>query len=170
MSEVNVSKLVSRSELRSYMNTGTTVAPAFSLIGEGFTNLSEAKNPQEYSRKYVSERTERTDVVGYAPSISYSVDVYTNNPVIKKIRDVTDKEMIGTDAQVEIVVVEHFSDGTINESSLVAYKRTYAIIPDAKADGTEALVYTGTFKAVGDITKGTFDANTKSFTAEEATA
>lgn len=153
-----IAKLVSRSEMRSYMNTGTTAAPAFAMIGEGFTSLSEAKNPKEYSRQYVHERTERTDVVGYAPAISYSVDIYTNNPVIKKIRDVTDQELIGTDAQVEIVTAEHFGDAAVDETALTAYKRTYAIIPDAKGDGTEALVYTGTFKAVGDIVKGKFNA------------
>lgn len=113
MSEVATSKLVNRSEVRSYMDTSTTGQPSFALMGEGFTSLSESKNPQEYSRKYVHENTERTDVVGYAPSLAYSVDVYTNNPVIKRITDVTDKELVGNDAQVDIVTVELYN-GTAN--------------------------------------------------------
>lgn len=169
MSEPTTSKLVSRSELRSYMNVSTgTTAAAYELIGEGFTSLTEAKNPKEYSRQYIHEKTERTDVVGYAPSLDYSVDIYTNNPVIKRIREITDKELIGSDAQVSIVTVEMFGDAAIDETKLVAYERKYAVIPDSKGDGVEALVYSGTFKAVGDMVTGTFDAKTKAFTAASA--
>ncbi len=155
------SKLVARAELRSYMNTGTAETPAYTLIGEGFTSLSESKNPKEYSRQYIHERTERTDIVGYAPSIAYSTDTYTENEVIAKIRAVTDDELIGTDAQVDIVNVNLF-EGT--EGAYVAYKRAYAIIPDAKADGVEALIYSGNFRAVGDVVKGTWNDTTKTFT------
>lgn len=165
MSETVTSKLVSRSELRSYMNVSTgDVAAVYELIGEGFTSLTEAKNPKEYSRQYIHEKTERTDVVGYAPSLDYSVDIYTNNKVIKRIREITDKEMIGTDAQVSIVTVEMFSDSTVDNTKCVAYERKYAVIPDSKGDGVEALVYSGTFKAVGDIVTGTFNVDTKAFT------
>lgn len=166
MSETVTSKLVSRSELRSYMNTAkASTSATYELIGEGFTSLTEAKNAKEYSRQYIHEKTERTDVVGYAPSLDYSVDVYTNNPVIARIREITDKELIGTDAQVSIVTVEMFSDSTVDQTKLVAYERKYAVIPDNKGDGVEALVYSGTFKAVGDIVVGTFNADTKAFTA-----
>ncbi|MDE6502057.1 MAG: hypothetical protein K2L10_08240 [Ruminococcus sp.] len=41
---------------------------------EGFTDLGYSQNPKEYSRQYVDEEFERTDIVGYAPSISYSFD------------------------------------------------------------------------------------------------
>ena len=47
----------------------------------GFTEFSQNKNPIEYSRKYVDEQTERNDVVGYAPSISYSFDRFSDNAV-----------------------------------------------------------------------------------------
>lgn len=158
-----VSKLVARAEMLSYMNTGTAETPAYELIGEGFTSMAESKNPKEYSRQYVHERTERTDIIGYAPSIAYSADTYTNNPVIAKVRKVTDEELIGTDAQVDIVSVNTF-EGTAG--AYVAYKRTYAIIPDAKGDGVEALIYSGNFKAVSDIVKGTWNDTTKTFTAD----
>ena len=162
------SKLVSRSELLSFMNTSKEAATeTYNLIGEGFTSMSESKNAKEYSRQYIHEKTERTDVVGYAPSVAYSVDVYTNNPVIDRIREITDKELIGTDAQVDIVSVETF--GAADTEACTAYKRKYAVIPDGKGDGTEALVYTGTFKAVGDIIPGTFDVTGKTFTPTAST-
>lgn len=160
------SKLVSRSEYLSFMDTGTSDSPAFNLMGEGFTSLSESKNPKEYSRQYINESTERTDVVGYAPSIAYSLDTYTNNPVIAKICKVTDEELRGTDAQVDIVSVNTYE--TASAGAYPAYKRRYAIIPDGKGDGTDALVYTGNFRAVGDVQPGTFDLSQKTFTPKSS--
>lgn len=196
--------LINRYQWRAYMNTGTVNAANWKLMGTGFTQLSESKNPKEYSRQYVHEKTERTDVVGYAPSLAYSVDVYDDDPVIAKIVEVTDKELIGTDAQVEIVAVntwdaiesyvkttdesivpgktyytkngdtytavdepsaEGLGDYYERNTAARAYKRTYAVIPDARGDGTDALIYTGTLRAVSDIIEGTWTGgDTGSFT------
>lgn len=51
----------------------------------GFTSLSDGKNSAEYSRQYVDEASERSDVVGYAPSMDYEFDLYTNDAVQKKL-------------------------------------------------------------------------------------
>ena len=158
------SVLVLRNKFASYMNTGTSGSPTWSLMGEGFTSLKEGKNPNEYSRHYVHEVTERTDVVGYATQIDYTTDTYTENAVITKIAKVSDEELTGTDAQVEILNVNLFKDsGSGSTHAYEAFKRTYAIIPDAKGDGTDALIYSGSLKAVSDIVKGTFDGS--AFTA-----
>lgn len=150
--------LIMRNRFASYMNTGVGQNAVWTLIGEGFTSLKEAKNPKEYSRQYVHESTERTDVVGYATQLDYTIDVYSGNPVIDKIIEITDQEKTGTDAQVEILSVNLWEDSGVSPAhAYVAYKRTYAIIPDSKGDGTDALVYSGSFKAVGDPVKGTFD-------------
>lgn len=161
-----VNKLVQRNEFASYMNTGTGQTETYSLMGEGFTQLAESKNPIEYSRQYVNMATESTDVVGYAPSIAYTCDVYSEDPCIKKIMEITDQERVGTDAQVEIVNVNLWK---LSGSECEAYKRRYAVIPDGKGDGTDALVISGNFKAVGDPIKGTFNPETKAFTADAGT-
>jgi len=162
-----MNKLISRDQWKAYMDTGTADAPVYSLIGEGFTSFSESKNPKEYSRQYIHERTERTDVVGYAPSISYSTDVYSEDPVIRKIIEITDRELIGTDAQVTVYLVNEWEEV---EGGLRAYQRRYAVIPDARGDGTDAMIYSGTLKAVGDIVEGVWDGTAKKFTAGEAAA
>ena len=70
--------------------------------------FAESKNASEYSRHYVDEESERTDVVGYAPSNDYEFDRYTNDLVQQKIAEITDDELLGSDAQVSIVVVDLF--------------------------------------------------------------
>ena len=120
----------------------------------GFTSLSDGKNSTEYSRQYVDEASERSDVVGYAPAIDYEFDRYTNDPVHEKIAAITDDEILGTEAQVDIVVVDLFEQKT-SETTCTARKRTWSVIPDTEGDGTDALIYKGSFKAAGEITKGT---------------
>jgi hypothetical protein len=160
--------LAARADMLSYMDVGGKVTdshtPQYVLIGEGFTSLAESKNPTEYSRQYVHERTERTDIIGYAPSYEYSTDVYTDNPVIARVMEITDREFVGTDAQVDIITVHTFQ--TVG-SGQIALKRRYAVIPDGVGDGTEALIYTGAFKAVSDLSIGTFDPSSGEFTDGE---
>lgn len=158
-------ELITRNKRQSYMDTGAADTPSYNLIGDGFTSLSESKNATEYSRQYVHEATKRTDITGFAPAIAYSADVYSEDPVILKIIQVTDEECVGTAAQVDIVNVNLFEPEG-ETGTYVAYKRRYAIIPANVGDGTDALIYTGTFKAVGDAIKGTFAVSTKTFTAD----
>ena len=100
------SRLIKRAELRSFMELNPTgSALTYFLIGEGFTSLAESKNAKKYSRQYIHEYTERTDVVGYAPTLAYSVDAHTENEVIAKIMEITDKELtVRADSSVPSII------------------------------------------------------------------
>lgn len=135
----------------------------YALIGEGFTSFPESKGAKEYTRKYICDSTERSDVIGYAPSRAYSCDAISDDAVCAEIMKITDNEYVGEMAQREVIAVNEW-DGS--SGSYTAFKRTYAIVPDTKGDGTDALVYTGTMKAVSDLVKGTFNPETKTFTAD----
>ncbi len=137
------------------------ISSAYELIGEGFTSLTESKNAKEYSRQYVHEQTERTDVTGYATSLEYTFDAYGGDPVCEEIIAITDEEKTGSDAQIDVVSVNLWTE---SGGSCTAYKRTYAVIPNQKGSGNDALVYSGTLRAVGDIIPGTFATATKAFT------
>ena len=87
----DANKLVQRNQFATYMDCGIDSKEDNRLMGDGFTSLVENKNAKEYSRQYVNMATEATDVVGYAPSIAYTADTYSQDPCIKKIMDVTDR-------------------------------------------------------------------------------
>lgn len=160
MPDAVVQKLITRDQLYALMECKDGV---YNLIGEGFTDLSESKGAKEYTRKYVHNKTERTDVIGFAPSISYSADIISGDPVIAEIVDITDNEKLGADAQRNIVIVNGWEPGQTS-GTFPAYQRKYSVVPDSKGSGTEALIYTGTFKACGDMIKGSWSAETKKFT------
>lgn len=116
---------------------------------EGFTELSYSQNPKEYSRQYVDEDFERTDVVGYAPSISYSFDRYIGNRVLSDIVKITENEYIGDQMRRTIVTVD--LSGEVTSGSGNAKMREYAVIPDSSGDSGDCLTYSGSFKARGGL-------------------
>ena len=112
---------------------------------EGFTDLGYSQNPKEYSRQYVDEEFERTDIVGYAPSISYSFDRYTGNEVLEDIVKITENEYIGDLMKRTIVTVDLSRSGAVYPAKM----RDYSVIPDTNGDTTDCLTYSGNFKAKG---------------------
>lgn len=144
-------KLVGRHKRLAFLKVGTGEESTYDRL-TGFTTMSEAKEAKEYSRQYVDEAAERTDVVGYATGIEYSFDRYENNPVHEKIARISDDEIVGTDAQAEVVTVDIFDQDA--QGNCPARKRIYSIVPETTGDGTDALIYSGTFKAASEIVKG----------------
>lgn len=140
-------KLVGRHKRVAFMDINGTLTRM-----TGFTSLSEGKESKDYSRQYVDESTERKDVVGYATSVDYEFDRYTNDPVCERLSEIADDEVVGTDAQVDIVIVDLFTVDA--KSQAIARKRTYSVIPDTSGDGTDALIYSGSFSAASEIIKG----------------
>lgn len=143
----STSKLVNRSDKVAFWKVGDTYHRM-----KGFTEFSGSKNPIEYSRKYVDEQFEQTDVTGYSPSWSFAFDDYTNDPVLTDIKDLFDNEKIGTDAVREIVFVD-FS--TLNGTTCDATKRSFSVIADSEGDGDNAYTYGGTLKVKSSMEKGT---------------
>lgn len=115
----------------------------------GFDSLGVSKNPIEYSRKYVDEQFERTDVTGYSPSMEFSFDRILGDAVHDDILDIFNKELTGSDAVREIVIVD--LTGT---DSCKAMKREFSIIPESESR-EENLKYSGTFKAFSATICGT---------------
>lgn len=147
---INKASLVGRSRRVSFMDVGASGAEKFVRM-QGFTSMSESKSPNEYSRRYVDEDTERSDVTGYATGQAFSFDRYSPYTVHQKLAEIVDGEKLGSDTHVTIVTVDLFSEG----EAKTARKRTYSVVPDSVGDGTDALIYSGTFKAVSDTEVGT---------------
>lgn len=117
----------------------------------GFTEFSMSKNPVEYSRRYIDEKTERNDVVAYSPSISYSFDKFSDDSVHNALVTIADSETVGGDAVKRILIVDMSGDSATKS----AYCRNWTVIPDGEGSDADAYTYSGTLKANGNIIKGT---------------
>lgn len=133
-------KLILRADKVAFMEIGSE----FNRM-RGFKNLANAKNPKEYTRQYVDERSEVTDVVGMSESREFEFDQYTNDPVHNKMVEIFEDEKLGDDAKVNILTVD--KNKATEENN--AIMRSYTVIPDASGDGVDAYVFTGRFTAAG---------------------
>lgn len=111
-----------------------------------FTEIATSKNPKEYTRQYVDEEFERGNVVGYSPSISYSFDYDTENPVHNLLKEIIDNELIGDEAVVEIIM----ADIDDPEGKNSAISRKWSVIPDSEGSSLDAYTYSGSFRANGE--------------------
>ncbi len=135
----------------------------------GFTKMDTSKNPAHYSRRYIDESFEQTDVVAFSPSIAFSFDRYNGNPVHDDIVSISDNELLGTDAVRSIVVADL---STIKDGSCDAICRNFSVIVDSEGDSTDAFTLSGSFNTKGEKIFGQAvispDGQTLEFTENEA--
>ncbi len=134
----------------------------------GFTKMGTEKNPVEYSRRYIDESFEQTDVVAFSPSISFTFDRYNGNPVHDDIVALSDNESLGTDA-VRSIVVADFS--TEKDGGVAAVKRDFSVVVDSEGSSTDAYTLSGSFNTKGEKVFGiaviSDDGQTLTFTENE---
>jgi hypothetical protein len=144
-------KLIKRSDKLAFYGITTDDTTVYHRM-TGFTEISISKNPKEYTRQYVDEDFEQSDVVGFSPQISFSFDCYSDNLVHKDIVSITDNESLGSDAVREIITVD-LTNGN-DETGYYAILRKYSVIPDNEGSETDAYTYSGTFKVNSEKTFG----------------
>lgn len=148
-------KVYNRADIVNFMK----VADKYTRM-QGFTDGGKTLNASTYDRRYIDEKTERSDVTGYSPEIAYAFDRIIDNDIHDKIATIHDEEQVGE--TVEILTVN------LNKKTGDGYEaklRTYSVIPDTDGDSTDAYTYSGTFHAAGEITKGTATVTADGMTA-----
>lgn len=155
-------KLKKRSEKLSFMEVKPTTGSGESTFVrlEGFTTQTFNANAKEFTRQYVDEDTERTDVTGYSESINYNFDQYVGQKALEEIVKITENELTGTDAVRKIVTVDMTTltgstGGKLPNFTANATVRSYAIVPSSNGESTDCMTYSGDFKSRGAKTKCT---------------
>lgn len=164
-------KLVLRHEVLTFMKpkklTEDTFEDKYYRL-YGFTELSETANPQEYTRKYIDEARERTDIVGMTKTSSFNLDYHEGDLVHADIKNMYDKELTGTNTEREFIAVELFKDVKYTETPTLQAKETktgetktgkrailrkYTVII-SDSGGEEAVTFAGSFNVSGDRIEG----------------
>ncbi len=138
--------MINRSERLAFMEVIDGSKKVYKRL-TGFTEFSLSKNPKEYSRKYIDEDIERSQVVAYAPTISYKFDYEMGNDVHAFLSKIAENEIIGEGAECDVVIVDTLN---YNGSGAKAIKRRFTIIPQTEGDDKDAYTISGTLKAVGE--------------------
>lgn len=154
-----------RSSILAYMNVvaDPNLVPDYQLMGEGFTNLTQLKEPSEYTRKFINEENTTTDVIRYASEVQYEVDVFSQNPVIRMILGITDAELLSVRTDVVTVYAD---DIVAKPAYCTAFRRRYLIVPEQLGEDVEVLRTSGRMIAYGEKEDGFFDRETARFIAK----
>ena len=140
-------QVYNRADIVNFM--GLTIDASIFQRMKGFTDSGKSLNSSTYDRRYVDEKTERSDVVAYATEIAYGFDRMYGNAVHNVIAKVHDDEIVGFN--VPIVTV-NFNE-PVNEG-YKARMRIWSVQPDSDGDNTDAYTYSGAFKANSSIVTG----------------
>ncbi len=162
-------KLVGRHEKVAYYGVPDTEGNVVYHRMCGFTKMDTSKNPVEYSRRYIDESFEQTDIVAMSPSIAFAFDRYSGNPVHDDIVNISDNEILGTGAVRSIVLVDISAAG--NEGNCPAVMRDFSVMVETEGNSTDAYTLSGTMSTKGEKVFGTAalsqDAMTLTFSADE---
>lgn len=156
--------IATRYELLSYMNTGTKEKPVWSLIGEGFSDLTENLNPKTKDSHYIHQKSGSSSVVSYAPTFDFTAELDKDDPVAIFISEIGRDRKVGVDCETEIVNCYTWMEGKTT-GSCVAYKQKVAIKVDNSGSGAggEAMSLTGALMYKGDPIKSEFVEETLTF-------
>lgn len=138
--------MIKRSEKLAFMEVEENGAKVFKRM-TSFTEFSISKNPKEYSRKYIDEDMERSEVVGYSPTISYKFDTDPENLVHQYLCKIAERELYGDDAVCNIIIADLSKQNENNEAEAVM--RSFSVIPKSEGDDKDTYTVSGSFKVAG---------------------
>lgn len=157
---------VMRYDIADYLDTGTTSTPNYALMGVGFNSLDESPNAQKDSKTYIHQKSQTSTIKGYQTTFAFDTDLIASDDAIMKLYDIGRNQKTGADAELNYVRVELFQPDETLENTFKARKFKVAVeVASIAGEGGGNVKVTGNLNGVGDFVDGTFNTETKTFTA-----
>lgn len=154
---------IKRSLLATFLNTGTSEEPVWSLIGDGVTEQTISYNPQTNDETYINQNSGVTDVESYKPTISNPMTAMKGDEVFEYVDNLRIKRAVLDESVTEILIVYLYKTATTG--AYPAERNRCGIqIDDFGGAGGESAKLNFTVNLQGDATHGTFNPSTKTFT------
>lgn len=154
---------IMRYEVADYLS----VDDGYELMGLGFETVNESPNAQSSSKTYINQRSQSSFVKSYQREFSYSADMIKSEKALMALHDVNRQNMTGADAMFEYVRVDLY-DPASGDTANTFKARKFIVsneVSSIEGAGGENMTFSGTLKAFGDPVEGTFNTQTKTFTA-----
>lgn len=156
---------VMRYDIADYLNTGTTT-PSYALMGVGFNSLDESPNAQKDSKTYVHQKSQTSTIKGYQTTFAFDTDLISSDDAVMKLYDIGRNQKTGANAELDYVRVELFRPEGTTENTFKARRFKVAVeVSSISGEGGGNVKVTGNLNGVGDFVDGTFNTETKTFTA-----
>ncbi len=156
---------VKRSLFRTFINTGTDLAPDYALLGEGVTTGEISYNPQTTEETYIHEDSGTTEVESYRPSMAIEASCVAGDDVFEYIDTLRKARATLADAETDIINVWMYEAEGV--AGYPAEKQDVSIQIDSFGGaGGETNKINFTLNFLGDPIVGEFDVDTTTFTEE----
>lgn len=135
---------------------------AYTLMGAGFTALSEDVGAETEETHYINEKNASTEITGYKSSFPFTADKIDSETAIKDIYEIGALRKTGSNVKRKLCRVDLNSatDG-------VCEAREFDIaveVSSFEGDAGKKMQVSGTFHQIGDVREGTFTLSSKTFT------
>lgn len=154
---------VKRSLFKTFLNTGTTGSPIWSLIGDGVASAEIQYNPSVSEETYIDQDTATILVEKYAPKMPIEATAKNTDAAFEWLDALRKSRGVGASAETEIVNVWMYESG--GPSAYPAEKQPVSVQIDSFGGEGGTMVkinYTINFR--GGPTTGTFNGSTLIFT------
>lgn len=163
MADANL--IVTRPDIMVFMNTATYAAPIWERCGKGWKKFAENPNAQTEPTQYINDASETIDTVSYSPQYNFETDLMPNQPTIKKVYDIAKDRKTGSDAVVDVLIVDTFEK---DEKGAYTARRESLAVAVSSLDGTKKMAMSGNLNGQGDGIKGKFTPATSPATGASA--
>lgn len=155
---------VKRSQVATFLNTGTLVTPVWSLIGIGVTQAAIAYNPKVTEENYIHEDSATIFVESYAPKMPVEATAINTDAVFEYLDNIRKLRSVGASVETEVCNVWLYETPTLDEYP--AEKQAVSVsIDEFGGDGGTAAKINYTINFIGDAVVGEFDVVLLEFTA-----
>lgn len=153
-----------RDELVHYFDTSMGEGtPAYALIGDGVSSLTEEFNPEEETNQWINQANGNTEVKSYTPSIEVEKQDCIDDDMQTCIDKLVDE--LPTAAAAESSYVRFRLKDKTEDGKYTAYKRKCAVsVNSTGGDAGGNVVNSIKIGGKGAAVKGVFDVKTKTFT------
>lgn len=153
---------VKRSQFKTFLNTGTTETPVWSLLGPGVTTGTINYNPETTDETYIHQDSGNTEVESYKPTMPVEMTFIAGDPVCDYVDDLRRRRVVLDAAHTEIVNVWLYETPTAG--AYPAERQAVSIqFDNFGGDGGQSNKMSFAFNFLGDPVIGTFDPVTLSF-------
>lgn len=155
---------VKRSQFKTFLNTGTSETPVWSLIGDGITTGAINYNPQTEEEVYIHEDSGTTLISSYKPTLPIEATAKAGDAAFDYVDGLRQSRAVLGSAQGEIVNVWLYETPT-GEAYPAEKQNVNIQIDSFGGDGGQSAKINYTLNFMGDPTIGTFNPSTLAFVA-----
>lgn len=135
------------------------------LLGSGIKSLNQSPSPKTTSDAYINDRNASPSITGYDNKFNVDYDDIVDDQAVQALQAIGKEQIIGADAEFNYYRVDLIA--TPDEGEYPAYRYRVVCVPGDESNESVSVVSAScTLQQVGDMSKGTFNLSTKTFTAD----